>query len=127
MFQHKVSCVTFQSGIDTDEMIKLKTVEIESRSTGWVNCPIVNPRHVVVGLELKGPDNSLRVRQLRILGEVESESLKVGKQLTAATIQQKSCEAETLKVFRSITSQVINFSRLNEFISSSNKKRALFK
>ncbi|XP_031781072.1 E3 ubiquitin-protein ligase MYCBP2 isoform X6 [Nasonia vitripennis] len=103
---HKVSCVTFQSGIDTDEMIKLKTVEIESRSTGWVKCPIINPRHVVVGLELKGPDNSLRVRQIRVLGEIEGESLKIGKQLNAISIQQKNCESETLKVFRSITSQV---------------------
>lgn len=63
-------------------------------------------RHAVVGMELKGPDNSLRVRQIRILGEIEGESLKVGKQLSAQTIQQRNCEAETLKVFRLITSQV---------------------
>ncbi|KAJ8666980.1 hypothetical protein QAD02_008642 [Eretmocerus hayati] len=103
---HKVSCVTFLSGVDADEMVKIKTVEIESRSTGWVNCLILNPRHIVVGFELKGPDNSLRVRQIRILGEVEGEVLKVGKQQNALVIQQKNCEAETLKVFRSITSQV---------------------
>lgn len=59
-----------------------------------------------MGLELKGPDNSLRVRQIRILGEVEGESLKFGKQLSTQTIQQRNCEAETLKVFRLITSQV---------------------
>lgn len=57
-------------------------------------------------MELKGPDNSLRVRQIRMLGEIEGESLKVGKQLSAQTIQQRNCEAETLKVFRLITSQV---------------------
>lgn len=66
----------------------------------------IDPRHVIVGLKLKGPDNSLRVRQIRILGEVEGESLKIGKQLSAQTIQQRNCEAETLKVFRLITSQV---------------------
>lgn len=87
-------------------MIKLKTVEIESRSTGWVNCPIVNPRHLMINLELKGPDNSLRVRQIRVLGEIEGEPLKIGKQTNALVIQQKNCEAETLKIFRSITSQV---------------------
>lgn len=103
---HKVSSVTFQSGTNVDEMVKLRTVEIESRSAGWINCPVTDPRHVVVGLELKGPDNSLRVRQIRILGEVEGESLKHGKQLSAQTIQQRNCEAETLKVFRLITSQV---------------------
>ncbi|KAK0177727.1 hypothetical protein PV328_001747 [Microctonus aethiopoides] len=103
---HKVSSVTFQSGLNVDEMTKLRTVEIENRSGGWVNCPIVDPRHVVIGLEFKGPDNSLRVRQLRILGEIEGESLKIGKQLSTMTIQQRNCEAETLKVFRFITSQV---------------------
>lgn len=66
----------------------------------------VDQRHVVVGMELKGPDNSLRVRQIRVLGEIEGESMKVGKQLSAQTIQQRNCEAETLKVFRLITSQV---------------------
>jgi len=63
-------------------------------------------RHIVMGMELKGPDNSLRVRQIRMLGEIEGGSLKVGKQLSAQTIQQRNCEAETLKVFRLITSQV---------------------
>lgn len=87
-------------------MVKLRLVEIESRSAGWINCPITDSRHVVVSLELKGPDNSLRVRQIRVLGEVEGESLKIGKQLNAAAIQQRNCEAETLKVFRLITSQV---------------------
>lgn len=88
-------------------MVKLKTIEIESRSTGWVNCPILNPRHLVVSLELKGPDNSLRVRQIRVLGEFRGEILKTGKQLVSAlSIQQKNCEIETLKVFRLITSQV---------------------
>lgn len=67
---------------------------------------VVDQRHIVVGLELKGPDNSLRVRQLRVLGEIEGESLKVGKQISSLTIQQKNCETETLKVFRLITSQV---------------------
>ncbi|XP_023247966.1 E3 ubiquitin-protein ligase highwire [Copidosoma floridanum] len=103
---HKVSSIAFQSGIDSDEMVKLKTVEIEGRSTGWVSCPITNPRHLMVNLELKGPDNSLRVRQIRVLGEIEGEPLKIGKQISASSIQQKNCEAETLKIFRSITSQV---------------------
>lgn len=57
----------------------------------------------VVRLELKGPDNSVRLRQIRILGKIEGECLKVGKLYSAATIQQRSCEAETLRVFRLIT------------------------
>lgn len=55
---------------------------------------------------MKGPDNSVRVRQIRVLGEIDSETLKVGKQYNATTIQQRNCEAETLRVFRLITSQV---------------------
>lgn len=60
----------------------------------------------MIKVELKGPDNSVRVRQIRILGKVDSESLRVGKQSNSYTIQQKNCEAETLRVFRLITSQV---------------------
>lgn len=74
----------------------------------YCNCKYLSTdqRHIVVGMELKGPDNSLRVRQIRVLGEIEGGSLKIGKQLSAQTIQQRNCEAETLKVFRLITSQV---------------------
>lgn len=57
-------------------------------------------------MELKGPDNSVRVRQIRVLGKIDSESLRIGKQFSSYTIQQKNCEAETLRVFRLITSQV---------------------
>lgn len=40
IYKHKVSSVTFLSGVNADEMIKLRSVEIESRSAGWINCPI---------------------------------------------------------------------------------------
>ena len=69
-------------------------------------CLISDASHSVVRLELKGPDNSLRLRQVRVLGEVEGESLKLGHQHSAQTIQQRNCETETLRVFRLITSQV---------------------
>ncbi|KAH0817635.1 hypothetical protein GEV33_005156 [Tenebrio molitor] len=104
---NKVSSITFYSGPNTDEMIKLRTVEVETRLLGgWVNCPLTESIDSVIRLELKGPDNSVRVRQIRVLGKIEGESLKVGKQYSATTIQQRNCEAETLRVFRLITSQV---------------------
>nr|CAH7734771.1 unnamed protein product [Callosobruchus chinensis] len=104
---NKISSITFYSGQNTDELIKLRTVEVETRLLGgWVNCPITECCNSVVRLELKGPDNSVRVRQIRVLGNIEGESLKVGKQYTASTLQRKNCEAETLRVFRLITSQV---------------------
>ncbi|XP_050301011.1 E3 ubiquitin-protein ligase MYCBP2 isoform X2 [Anthonomus grandis grandis] len=104
---NKISTITFYSGQNTDELSKLRTVEVETRLLGgWVNCPITEPSDNVVRLELKGPDNSVRLRQIRILGHVEGEHLKIGKLYSASTIQQRSCEAETLRVFRLITAQV---------------------
>lgn len=103
---HKVGSLTFLSGAKSDEMVNLRTMEIECRFTGWINCQITNSKHVNISLELKGPDNSLRVRQIRVLGEIEGESLKLEKQLKSMAIQQRNCESDTLKVFRLITSQV---------------------
>lgn len=74
---------------------------------------ISDASHSVVRLELKGPDNSLRLRQIRVLGEVEGESLKLGHQHSAQTIQQRNCETETLRVFRLITSQVFRCYYIN--------------
>lgn len=104
---NKVSSLTFFSGPNSDELSKIRTVEVESRLLGgWVICPVQETLHSVIRVELKGPDNSLRVRQIRILGEVSNESIRLGKQYNAITIQQRNCEAETLRVFRLITSQV---------------------
>ncbi|GLH12991.1 Putative inhibitor of type v adenylyl cyclase/neuronal presynaptic protein highwire/pam/rpm-1, partial [Gryllus bimaculatus] len=102
---NKVSSVTFQSGPNPDELYRLRQVEVENRATGWISCPVLDARHAALRLELKGPDNSLRLRQVRVLGEQEGESLKAGRQHSALTIQQRNCEAETLRVFRLITSQ----------------------
>ncbi|KAL1517027.1 hypothetical protein ABEB36_000847, partial [Hypothenemus hampei] len=104
---NKISGITFFSGQNTDELIKLRTIEVETRLLGgWVSCPITEHLDNVIRIELKGPDNSVRLRQIRVLGQIEGESLKVGKLYSASTIQQKNCEAETLKVFRLITAQV---------------------
>lgn len=67
---------------------------------------LLDGTHSVIRLELKGPDNSLRLRQIRVLGEMAGKPLKIGGQHSALTIQQRNTEAETLKVFRLITSQV---------------------
>lgn len=48
----------------------------------------------------------MRVRQIRVLGNIEGEALKMEKQYSASMLQQKKCEIETLRVFRLITSQV---------------------
>lgn len=54
----------------------------------------------VIQMELKGPDNSLRVRQIRLLGG------GIARSFNALAIHQRTCETETLRVFRLLTSQV---------------------
>ena len=57
----------------------------------------------VLRLELKGMANNVRARQIQIL----AEPLKsFDTSLSALISQQKSCEAEGLRVFRLLTSQV---------------------
>ncbi|CAH1132864.1 unnamed protein product [Ceutorhynchus assimilis] len=118
---NKIATITFYSGQNTDELVKLRTVEVETRLLGgWVNCPITEPLDNVIRLELKGPDNSVRLRQIRILGKVEGEILKVGKLYSAGTIQQRNCESETLRVFRLITAQVFGKLIQGEFLNNEN-------
>ena len=75
-----------------------------------MTCFIDNDLHNYIKIEAKGPDNTLRLRQVKGLGYIEAPMQF--KQLRPHTIQQKNCEAETLRVFRLITSQV--FGRLLE-------------
>lgn len=81
-------------------------LEVENRYIGWINCDIPDGKYIFIRIELKGPDNTLRLRQVKVLGTQDGESLQIGKKVTALQIQQKNCEAETLKVFRLLTSQV---------------------
>ncbi|CAH0546546.1 unnamed protein product [Brassicogethes aeneus] len=112
---NKVSTIIFYSGANADEVLKIRTMEVETRILGgWFNCLIPNVNDNVIRLEFKGPDNSVRIRQIKILGKLEAETLKVGKQYSALTIQQRNCESETLRVFRLITSQVFGKLLLGE-------------
>lgn len=43
---------------------------------------------------------------MKILGSFEDEELEIEVKKGASQIQQENCEAETLKVFRILTSQV---------------------
>ena len=84
-------------------------VELESRHVGWVSCALqeVQCRHLQV--ELKGPDQSLRVRQIKVLGAQEDEDIYLPIKKTAVDLQEDNCEAETLRVFRILTSQVTSY------------------
>lgn len=81
-------------------------VDLDSRHMGWVTSELPGGDYHVIKVELKGPENTLRVRQVKVLGWKEGESIKILGQISASMAQQKNCEAETLRVFRLITSQV---------------------
>lgn len=58
---------------------------------------------LVIRLEVSGQQNKVRVRQVQILAPPIKS---LDSSYPAIVAQQKSCEAEALRVFRSLTSQV---------------------
>ncbi|XP_035682944.1 E3 ubiquitin-protein ligase MYCBP2-like isoform X1 [Branchiostoma floridae] len=103
---NKVTSVIFSAGAATEDLSKIRVVELEPRHVGWVHCHLPGPYCRVIKVELKGPDNSLRVRQIKVLGEDVGKAIVEANQLAPVVIQQKNCEAETLRVFRLLTKQV---------------------
>ncbi|KAG8137645.1 hypothetical protein E2320_004878, partial [Naja naja] len=79
-------------------------VDLDSRHIGWVTSELPGGDNHILKIELKGPENTLRVRQVKVLGWKDGESIKIAGQISASVAQQRSCEAETLRVFRLITS-----------------------
>ena len=95
----------------TIDFVKLLSRELDFRFAGWVSCMIPFALQCkTIKIELKTLDNSLRVRQLTVMGVDAGKSITSLPSTTAFSIYQKNCETETLKVFRLLTSQV--FGRL---------------
>jgi E3 ubiquitin-protein ligase MYCBP2 len=115
------------------QLTVLKTVEVESRHAGWILCFLTDSetsssaashhqqqqQHNILRVEIRGPDNTVRLRQVKLIGKSAAEDELAGGGLLLGTpvvhlpnraesarIQQANCEAETLRVFRLITSQV---------------------
>lgn len=109
---NKVSSVVFKCGSGGDDMAIARKVDLESRFTGWLHAVLLGEAVTSLVVELRGPDQSVRVRQVRVLGSGEGEGSGVRplRQHSPLTIQHRACEQETLKVFRLITGQV--FGRL---------------
>ncbi|KAJ3592162.1 hypothetical protein NHX12_007291, partial [Muraenolepis orangiensis] len=103
---NKVTSITFLCGKAMEDLCRIKQVDLDSRHMGWVTSELPGGDHHVIKVELKGPENTLRVRQVKVLGWKDGESIKIAGQISASVAQQKNCEAETLRVFRLITSQV---------------------
>uniref|UniRef100_H3A1N3 RCR-type E3 ubiquitin transferase n=1 Tax=Latimeria chalumnae TaxID=7897 RepID=H3A1N3_LATCH len=103
---NKVTSMAFLTGKTVEELCRIKQMDLDSRHIGWVTCEVPGGESHVIKIELKGPENTLRVRQVKVLGWKDGESIKIAGQIAASVAQQKNCEAETLRVFRLITSQV---------------------
>uniref|UniRef100_A0A672TBT7 RCR-type E3 ubiquitin transferase n=1 Tax=Sinocyclocheilus grahami TaxID=75366 RepID=A0A672TBT7_SINGR len=103
---NKVTSMIFLCGKAVEDLCRIKQLDLDSRHMGWVTSELPGGDHHVIKIELKGPENTLRVRQVKVLGWKEGESIKIAGQISASVSQQKNCEAETLRVFRLITSQV---------------------
>ncbi|XP_058885313.1 E3 ubiquitin-protein ligase MYCBP2 isoform X16 [Acipenser ruthenus] len=103
---NKVTSMTFLYGKAVEDLCRIKQVDLDSRHIGWVTSELPRVDAQIVKIELKGPENTLRVRQVKVLGWKDGESIKIAGQISASMAQQKNCEAETLRVFRLITSQV---------------------
>ncbi len=118
------------------QLTVLKTVEVESRHAGWILCFLTDAetssssaashqhqqqqQHNILRVEIRGPDNTVRLRQVKLIGKSAAEDELAGggalllgtpvvhlpNRAESARIQQANCEAETLRVFRLITSQV---------------------
>ncbi|XP_069950165.1 E3 ubiquitin-protein ligase MYCBP2 isoform X3 [Cherax quadricarinatus] len=119
---NKVSSVVFKCGGASDDMVIVKKVDVESRFTGWIHAVLPSDLISTIVIEIRGPDQSVRVRQVRALGTGDGEggmSSRPLRQHSPLTIQHRACEQETLKVFRLITGQV--FGRLIITAESGNR------
>uniref|UniRef100_A0A671QW42 E3 ubiquitin-protein ligase MYCBP2 n=1 Tax=Sinocyclocheilus anshuiensis TaxID=1608454 RepID=A0A671QW42_9TELE len=103
---NKVTSMIFLCGKAVEDLCRIKQIDLDSRHMGWVTSELPGGDHHVIKIELKGPENTLRVRQVKVLGWKEGKSIKIAGHISASVAQQKNCEAETLRVFRLITSQV---------------------
>lgn len=100
---------TVFSGASLGELNLLETVETESNIGTWYSVLVRDESNTHFRVELRGVENNIRIRQLKILGY--SSDVKVNHDLNSTSkkntnahhIQQKYCELETLRVFRVLT------------------------
>ncbi|KAG8586246.1 hypothetical protein GDO81_005312 [Engystomops pustulosus] len=103
---NKVTSMTFLCGKTVEDLCRVKQADLDSRHIGWLTSELPGGDNHILKIEMKGPENTLRVRQVKVLGWKDGESIKIAGQISASVAQQRNCESETLRVFRLITSQV---------------------
>lgn len=119
--------MVFYAGQSLGDTNIIKSADVDPKACSWISAKICDDSCTHFRLELHGPENTLRVRQIKLLGlpiggavgSDDSSDHKHQPHLRlshASRIQQQICEAETLRVFRLITGQV--FGKLISNVSS---------
>ncbi|XP_053677390.1 E3 ubiquitin-protein ligase highwire [Anopheles nili] len=105
----------------TGELSLLRTIEIDPAACAWQTIPVSSsssgaPGHGCTSghhrLEIRGPDATLRIRQVKLYGtRSENPASSVAAPNVPALplprqVQSRLCEQETLRVFRLLTGQV---------------------
>lgn len=113
------------SGCREIEFENVHSVEVDATFCGWIHCDLTLAQSYEIissfkylRIELNGPYPSIRVRQLKALSvsnfsdmvspfkHYASANHKIISLADSAQVQTANCEAETLRVFRLLTSQV---------------------
>lgn len=107
--QNKVTNIQFYGGQSLGDTNLIKSYDVNSKTGSWVSANVSDESYIHFRIELKGAE-TLRVRQIKLLGIPTNNDemlLKPNIKLFNSTqIQHRNCEAETLRVFRLLTSQV---------------------
>lgn len=109
----RVQTIIFYSGQSLGDMNLVKSVDLDEtqRAAVWITALIKDASATHFRLVLNGEDATLRVRNIKLMGLLLPEDKKMIPELpqpamSHVQIQQRNCEAATLKVFRLLTGQV---------------------
>nr|XP_049693135.1 E3 ubiquitin-protein ligase MYCBP2 isoform X3 [Helicoverpa armigera] len=118
---NKTLLVSFLYSGGSSEMFHMQDVEVDPKTATWLcyTMPRTARAAVRVRCELRGPEAAVRVRQVRVLGAPAPQPAAAA---SPAHLLHQLAEADTLRVFRLLTSQV--FGKLLEWESSGSESGA---
>lgn len=84
--------------------------KLNTTHSGWktLNVPEDITEVSLIRFELRGAQNNVRARQVAVLEYPDSTHPPSSSAINTDLAMQKDCEAEALRLFRLLTSQVIN-------------------
>ncbi|XP_052752649.1 E3 ubiquitin-protein ligase MYCBP2 isoform X3 [Galleria mellonella] len=109
---NKTLLISFLYAGGSSEMFHMQDIEVDSKTATWLcyTLPRVTSPSLRVRCELRGPEPAVRVRQVRILSAPAPVAAQAA---SPAQVLHGLSEADTLRVFRLLTSQV--FGKLLEW------------